>query len=344
MKKISVIIPCYNVVAYIDRCLTSITMQTIGIEDLEIICVDDASTDDTWTHLQSWEQRFQEDILLLRQETNQRQGAARNLGLCYASAEWIAFVDADDWLELDYMERLYEPTERYQCDVVSCRFIRDASDFDLTSAGSTQKRGKEQCIPVDTIEVKRQILRYKSLGPGACAKLIRKDLLLKNRIFFPEGIVYEDHYWVPLLHFYAEKVYIIEAELYHYFWNPHATVLSRNQDQHLDQLTVQLMKWQDYRERGLWEDYHEELEYDLLWYAVTSFMKALLLFWDEPPFSYFQLEREIIKQQIPNYHKNPYIGDFSEVNRVLLEMLYSSVDKAGFEQIAGQMKALLIKG
>ena len=96
MKKISVIIPCYNVVRWIDRCMTSIAAQTMGIECLEIICIDDASSDGTWEHLQKWEQSFPEQIILIRQEVNRRQGAARNLGLQYASADWIAFVDADD--------------------------------------------------------------------------------------------------------------------------------------------------------------------------------------------------------------------------------------------------------
>ena len=55
MKKISVIIPCYNAASYIDKCMVSITAQTIGTEALEIICIDDASTDGTWEHLRKWE-------------------------------------------------------------------------------------------------------------------------------------------------------------------------------------------------------------------------------------------------------------------------------------------------
>ena len=69
MKKISVIVFCHNVGPYIDRCMTSITTQTIGMDRLEIICVDDASSDDTWTHLQRWEQLFPEDVLLIPLET-----------------------------------------------------------------------------------------------------------------------------------------------------------------------------------------------------------------------------------------------------------------------------------
>ncbi len=79
--KISVIIPCYNVGNYIDRCMASIAVQTLGVENLEIIFIDDASTDDTWERLQRWEKRFPDNILLIHSDVNGKPGAARNIGL-----------------------------------------------------------------------------------------------------------------------------------------------------------------------------------------------------------------------------------------------------------------------
>lgn len=140
MRKISVIIPCYNVAHYIDRCITSVIAQTIGMEQFEIICIDDASTDDTWSHLQRWETLFPNHVLLYRQEVNRRQGAARNIGLQCASGEWITFVDADDWLEPDYLEQLYAPTAQYACDVVCCGRIADTSEV-LTYADEDNRIG-----------------------------------------------------------------------------------------------------------------------------------------------------------------------------------------------------------
>lgn len=134
----------------------------------------------------------------------------------------------------------------------------------------------------------------------------------------------------------------MKDELYHYFWNTKSTVLSRNQEHHLDQLTVQLIKWKDYGKRGLLLTYREELEYDFLWYAVTSFLKTIILFWDKPPFSYFRLGQEIIRQQIPDYKENPYIDEFSGINRILLEVLYAFIDKESFYEISNQIKRLLI--
>lgn len=219
MNKISVIIPCCNVERWIDRCMTSITSQTIGMGNLEIICVDDASADDTWGHLKEWERSFPENVRLIQLEVNLRQGAARNIGLRYASADWIAFVDADDWVEPDYFELLYTAATNHICDVVVCGSARDCS-LSLT--------------------------------------------------YFKE-----DNYWHPLLHVYADNIYVIGKRLYHYFMRASSTVNAQNQPHHLDRITVELIKWEDYGKRGLLKIYQEEFEYDLIQYAVY-FMQTLV--------------------------------------------------------------------
>ena len=95
-RKISIIIPCYNAQQYLDRCLLSLVNQTIDLDKLEIICVNDASTDGTWDKLCSWESRYPENFLLVDCEKNGKLGRARNIGLSYATGDYIAFLDADD--------------------------------------------------------------------------------------------------------------------------------------------------------------------------------------------------------------------------------------------------------
>lgn len=339
MKKISVIVPCYNVASYIDKCMVSITAQTIGIEALEIICIDDASTDDTWEHLQKWERMFPDDILLLQQPVNRRQGAARNLGLQYASAEWIAFVDADDWLEFDYFQRLYEPTNRFDCEVVSCGTMRDMANLDDCFNESKRQPGKEYYLVTDTKELKEASLRCKLMGIGPAAKIIQKRLLTGQEIYFPEELAYEDHYWVPLLYLYTTSMYIIEERLYHYFWNPGSTSLGRNKDYHADCLTIQMLKWEDYEKRGLLNDFQEVLEEDFVWYA-GPFIVTIISYRDELPFSFFQLEQRIVRDRIPDLEGvvERLIPSLSEQMRIALKALCSSVSKNGFYQLAKQIK------
>ena len=104
---ISIIVPCYNVEQYIDRCLDSIVKQTIGFNNLQVIVVNDASTDGTLEKLIQWEKQYPQNILIITYDVNIKQGGARNRGLQYADAEYIGFVDADDWIEPEMYEELY---------------------------------------------------------------------------------------------------------------------------------------------------------------------------------------------------------------------------------------------
>lgn len=334
MAVISVIIPCYNVSPYIDRCLTTITSQTIGVEALEIICIDDASTDDTWQRLQVWESRYPDNIMLIHCDENSRQGTARNIGLSYASADWIAFIDSDDWIEFDYFEKLYQITQLVTCDVVSCQNERDFSTS-MTFFENRKTEKEDRLMVIDTVEKRKLFFNLQSAGFAAWGKLIRKSLLIDHQIFFPENLAYEDSYWGPLLHFYITRVYLIEEKLYHYFVNTASTVLQKNADYHTDWLTVQSMKWEEWVRRGFLDDYREELEYDFLCTCYLGFLKIIFLRYTEPPFSLYLLAKEITLEKIPDYRQNKYISEgLPDFYRILLESLLLPLNKEQFKQLA----------
>ena len=104
MAKVSVIIPVYNVEKYLRKCLESVVNQTL--KDIEIICVNDGSTDSSALILDEYA-RNDNRIKVYTQE-NQGQGAARNMALELAQGDYIAFVDSDDWLEVSALEELYK--------------------------------------------------------------------------------------------------------------------------------------------------------------------------------------------------------------------------------------------
>lgn len=126
MHEISIIIPRYNVEQCIDRCLKSVTSQTIGLDLLEIILINDASTDNTLDKLYQWEHRFPQNIMVITYEENLRQGGARNIGLTYASGQYIGFADADDWIDKNMYKFLYEKICTLKVDAVRCKFVREA--------------------------------------------------------------------------------------------------------------------------------------------------------------------------------------------------------------------------
>lgn len=126
MRKISVIIFCHNVDLYIDRCMTSITAQTVGMDELEIICVDDASSDDTWLQLQKWEQLFPEHVLLIPLELECGQETAEKIALQYASADQTVFIDVMEHLEPDCFEQLYKAAADSGMKLSGSGMIRDS--------------------------------------------------------------------------------------------------------------------------------------------------------------------------------------------------------------------------
>lgn len=329
MADISVIIPCYNVAPYIDRCLTTITSQTIGMNALEIICIDDASTDGTWQHLQAWEQNYPDNIILVRCDKNSRQGTARNIGLQYASADWIAFIDSDDWVELDYFEKLYSIAIQCQCDIVSCDHFRDAS-LTLTYLSNRENGRNSGLVLIDTVLQRKKFIVNESIGLSAPGKLIRTSLLIDYQLTFPENIAYEDILWGSLLYFYADSVYILEEYLYHYFLNPSSTVLTRNADYHVDILTISLMAWNEWQNRCLFHEYNDELEFLFLDSCYFIFMKMLSMRQDTPSFSLFQLSRKLVFEHIPDFRSNPYADKLTDFHKILLDLLWQPLNRSDF--------------
>ena len=111
-KKVSIIVPCYNVEKYVAVCLESIIAQSIGFHLIELILVNDASTDNTLTILQEYEQRYDQSIILVDCPVNGKGGGARNTGMQYASADYVMFVDADDRLSLSAVEEMFQISEK----------------------------------------------------------------------------------------------------------------------------------------------------------------------------------------------------------------------------------------
>lgn len=338
MPKISVIIPCYNVAPYIDRCLTSVLAQTIGMDNLEVICVDDASEDNTWERLRMWERLYPNNILLIRQETNRRQGAARNIGIIYASTDWIAFIDADDWVEPDYFESLYHYATVCHCDMICCGFERDYSDT-LTYLDEKKRDNGEDLYIFPYEEAIRKELIVNDVMAGVWGMLLRKSMILDLDIFFPEDVTYEDMYFQALVRVYTGGVYVVGKKLYHYFVNTASTVLAKNSDHHMDWLTVWMRLWEEYVRRGLLDQYREELGYSCMKNAV-GFVKLLILRYDIPSFSLFQLASQILRERVPEYRDNSYIERFTSVYRVFLEKLYQEpYNRSDFEELVQYVKA-----
>ena len=131
---VSIIVPCYNVAAYVDSCLESLVRQTL--RNIEIICINDGSPDDsgailddeTWTHLLRWKEKDSRIILL--NQRNAGVSAARNAGLDAARGLYVGFADPDDYMDPEMYSRLFSAALEYDADIVECgnHVFEDSSD------------------------------------------------------------------------------------------------------------------------------------------------------------------------------------------------------------------------
>lgn len=214
MKKISVIIPIYNTAPYLERCLSSITLQTYG--DLEIICVDDGSTDGSGRIVDQFAERDKRVVALHQQ--NAGVSRARNVGLKHATGDYIAFCDSDDWIEADMYQQMAEIMESENLDMVAVGWYKDSDE---------EKEEIRNRLPVSHEIIGRDLLLeylYKRDYYRGFAfiwtKLFRREILLEPSgkfLEFDEKLVIgEDVLYLAEVAINIKKTKYIDRAFYHY--------------------------------------------------------------------------------------------------------------------------------
>ena len=213
MTKISIIVPFHNVEKYISKCLSSLMYQTL--EDIEIICINDASTDASKEIVQNY---IENDgrIILLNIENMSGQSYARNLGLEVASGEYIGFVDSDDWVELDMFEKMYTRAKSGDTDITMCmaklyddkqqQFYTD----DYYSLKPLERFGDDVFAPC---AAKDEIL---NINVVLWNKIYKREFLQKNAFKFSNGYIYEDLPFFFETYLKAERINILWEAPYYY--------------------------------------------------------------------------------------------------------------------------------
>lgn len=323
-KKISVIIPCYNAEKYIDRCLTSLVNQTIGLENLAVICVNDASTDRTWNKLNGWKARYPQHFTLINCAHNGRQGTARNLGLSHVTTPYTAYVDSDDWIEPDMYEKMYEKAASHHCEIVFCGSIRDSSEM---MCRTQCPDAPSWLLSINSPDERRKFIVNNTIKNNCWDKLIQTDFLIDHQILFPEKLAYEDIYWSSMLYLYAETVCIMEEKFYHYYVNENSTVLALNQPYHKDIFQINTLKWDMYQTRNFLNEYYDELAFDYLITGYFSALKILALRYTTDTWQDYLNLRGSILARIPDFAENPYLCLLTDFQRLQLQLLSAPLSR-----------------
>lgn len=207
MPKISVIIPVYNVEKYLRECLDSVINQTL--KDIEIICVDDGSTDDSLKILREYEQKDSR-ITLLQQE-NQYAGVARNNGLSLACGEYLLFLDSDDVFELNMFERLYNSSIQSNSDITLCHcrnYIEDTKEYEVNNLIIKEYLTSNNFSSKD---MSKYIFQF--CNGWAWDKLFKADLIKNNQLKFQALRQSNDTYFVYMALCLANKISVIDDVL-----------------------------------------------------------------------------------------------------------------------------------
>ena len=212
MLKVSVIIPIYNVEKYLAACLESVLSQ--DLDEMELLCVDDCSTDGSLGILREYASR-DDRIRCLRTDRNRGISAARNLGLSMACGEYIAFVDSDDFLADRSLGGLYRQAKEKRLDVLYFRH----SSVDENGIPTGTEIPRSEAPDPSVLPGPAVLERFLARGEWSCVvfcQLLRRDFLLKHGLRFKEGYIHEDEAFSFAAAVLAERALSVPVTAYRY--------------------------------------------------------------------------------------------------------------------------------
>jgi glycosyltransferase involved in cell wall biosynthesis len=203
--KISIIVPVYNVEKYLARCLDSIVNQTI--KEIEIILVNDGSKDNSQKIIEEYAKN-DERIVVINKE-NGGLSDARNTGLDIALGEYIAFIDSDDFVDVEMLNQMYALGKKHQADVVFCGLVK------VNEYGREFKPMPQSTQLNEKIELEKDFTFFGEMGCFACNKIYKKELFAIHR--FQKGLHFEDVELIPKLILDSKIVAKSDSLFYKYF-------------------------------------------------------------------------------------------------------------------------------
>ena len=308
MPKTSVIVPVYNVQDYLQKCVGSVLAQTE--QDWELILVDDGSGDSSGPLCDSLAQSDPR-VRVIHQE-NRGLGGARNTGIGAARGQWLLFLDSDDWLEPQTLERALSAGEGAGADMVCFGFR------------SVDKEGRELGVFREEFpegqglspKSRRDLLR---MAPSACNKLYRAELFRRAGVRYPAKVWYEDIRTTMKLVPRCEKIVFTGFVGYNYLQRAgsimNSAQLPRNRE--IIEAFADILGW--YREQGLFEEYRQELEYLAVFHAYLAASVRVLR--ADPGHPLLGELAAYVQREFPQWRANPYLPRMGRKRRLLLALL-----------------------
>ena len=304
MVEISVVIPVYNVEEYLGECLDSITNQTF--EDIEIICINNGSTDNSLKVLREYE-KIDSRIKVISHETR-GLSRARNTGVKMARGKYIYFIDSDDYLELYGLEKIHNIAVEKNLDLLMFKLV----NFD-------KRTGYEDYNYSDMpflLDLDKDVFNYRdfkenilNVDVSTCTKLFKRELIKDKR--FAEEYIFEDNLFNIDYLFDAKRIYFLDECLYHRRIRNNSITTRASKD-YVDIIEIFNRIYKKFKENGIYPEFKEKLfmrRVDAVYYRFTLIKDEYKeYYFEKMKQSFFELKEEYENNFdldiIEDYHKN----------------------------------------
>jgi len=309
IKEISVIVPIYNIENYLKKCLQTLMNQSFG--SYEVILVDDGSTDGSKKIAESYSEEYSEIFTLVCQE-NRGLSEASNTGMKFAKGKYLCFVDSDDYVETDYLQKLHECAESTEADLVFCAFrsVDEKGNVikNIEEAGFEPGKGY-------TIEERKDLLLTQN---AAWNKLYKRDIIESNHLQFTPGAWYEDLRFVKKYMLFASVFAYCDSILYNYLIRQGSIMNSMSSKRNIEIVDAIDEVKHFYEERNLLCDFYDEIEFLAIEHIYISTLVRLIRSNDKEQFK--QVKKEFITR-FPNFKRNKYIRGLERNRKIIFGML-----------------------
>ena len=212
MYKISIVVPMYNAEKYVEQCIVSIINQTIGFENIELIVVDDWSTDNSVEMVKKFTTENENIILLRTKQNTGVAGNARNVGVQRATGKYLMFSDADDFLKEDACEILYNFAEEKNADFVTGNY-QNADEDGTPWENPIFNKQKYKTFKLDS---KDYINSFFVLNSSVCNKIFNREFVKRNNLKFLVGVPAEDAFFTYSAMLHSNNIYYNDNVVHYY--------------------------------------------------------------------------------------------------------------------------------
>lgn len=310
MKKASIIVPVYNIERYIRGCVESLLIQTY--ENLEIILVDDGSLDHSGEICDMYAQK--DSRIRVVHKKNGGLSDARNKGAEIATGEYLFFIDGDDTVSSELVERTVICAEEKSAEMV-------IFDFESVEEDTGRRDLYHFALPENKILNLQEMPEILLKTPTAWCRMYKKEFWDNSGITYPKGIWYEDLATVPKLILKASKiVYIGDMPLYYYMLRKGSIMRSNNFEKSYKDRTYVLDSLRAYfRAEKKEQLYRKEIEYLFFEHGYFVPSKEIVLANTRNP--WLKKFKNYVMMNYPDVFKNPYIKQMSGKDKILLILL-----------------------